>query len=192
MKWLLRYLDWIGEIMLPEKPDERSLRSARIMALILQLLSAVVIIGGVLIVSGARAAECRPFGYKTCTISGWCLNWCNEWENQQTGEKRSVPDAQVIKPVYRPPSLFAPPEYDYDYPGVMSIFRLRPERIREECHLNRDTLGCAYQYPGGARCDIWIVDDDELTRWRMPYDIVFRHEQAHCNGWKHDQPEILK
>jgi hypothetical protein len=158
---------------------------------------AALIAGLLLIASPANAAECRPFGYQTCAISGWCLNWCNEWENQQTGEKRGkfpdAPNAQVIKPVYRPPSLFPPPEYDYDYQGVMSIFRLRPERVREECHLNRETLGCAYRYAGGGRCDIWIVDDEELQRWRMPYEYVFRHEQAHCNGWKHEpRVEFLK
>jgi hypothetical protein len=47
MKLLLQYLDWIG-IMLPEKPDEHSL-PPRIMALNVQLLAAIVIIGCVLI-----------------------------------------------------------------------------------------------------------------------------------------------
>ena len=163
--------------------------------LVISLSSAVALS---LATGEASAEECRPFGYQTCSIVGWCLNWCNQWENAQTGEtKDRPPGAQVIQPVYRyvEPTRdwrLPPLKFDRDYEGVMSIFRLSPQRVREECNKsplvdpNRDVIACAYRYAGGGRCDIWMVDDDELKRRNTPYDIVFRHEQGHCNGWKHD------
>jgi hypothetical protein len=92
-------------IMLPEKLDERSLQYARIMALIMQLLAAIVIIGGMLIVAAHSASakeECRPFGYMTCSFTGWCLNWCNEWVEPRMEPKDDKAAVPIIKPVYRP------------------------------------------------------------------------------------------
>jgi hypothetical protein len=34
-------------------------------------------------------------------------------------------------------------------------------------------------------CTIWIVDDETLTKHRTDYEIVYRHERAHCNNWRH-------
>ena len=36
----------------------------------------------------------------------------------------------------------------------------------------------------GQRCDVWIVNDDLLKEHKMDYDIAWRHERGHCNGFK--------
>jgi hypothetical protein len=78
-----------------------------------------------LLAAPASAKDCRPFGYQTCSFTGWCLNWCNEWENQQIAEKG---DRLAINPIFRPGidpdipynprSTFLPPkEFDKPYPA---------------------------------------------------------------------------
>ena len=81
--------------------------------------------------------------------------------------------------------LKPPKEYDYPFNGVIKLIKVNRDNVWEECshsgkyRMRRDVAGCARVE--GNTCIIHIA---MLTKRAHVYDI-FRHEQAHCNGWKH-------
>ena len=88
--------------------------------------------------------------------------------------------------------IMPPTEFDHEYLGVMIVTRVDEEGIRVECHGLTPT-GCAQKRMEcwATKCDqaclVWIVYDDILNYQRYSYDVVYRHERAHCNGWHHDK-----
>jgi hypothetical protein len=46
-------------------------------------------------------------------------------------------------------------------------------------------LGCALIKRDS--CDVYIAYDDLLFAYRTSYDVMWRHERGHCNGWRHAQ-----
>jgi hypothetical protein len=85
----------------------------------------------------------------------------------------------------RHPSL-PPLQFDRKYEGRMFVHRGSMFEVKVACFRETDILGCAFRSFHGERCDVWIVNDEELERFKADYDIVWRHERGHCNGWKHE------
>jgi len=109
--------------------------------------------------------------------------------------------AQTLpEPIYNPRPLtpsyvewlrsvyYLPPvEFDHEYNGGLKIIRGTQQQLREAC-VNAFTpgsyaIGCALRYP--ASCIIYIVNDSVLQSLNWDYEIVLRHERAHCNGSQH-------
>ena len=93
-----------------------------------------------------------------------------------------------------------PAEYDHDYNGELIVLRTTRAAVAEACHSavtgdRATTLGCA-KITGYNKCTVWIASDDQQRGWN--YNLVLRHEVAHCNGWKHDEhgktitPQIIQ
>jgi hypothetical protein len=84
---------------------------------------------------------------------------------------------------------FLPPlEFDYPYPGELTIECGTKEYVVEQCRGISPTACTkrSNKVDGSAapQCRIIIVNDDELMRQQpYPYDIMLRHEVGHCNGW---------
>ena len=81
------------------------------------------------------------------------------------------------------PWMLPPTEFDYEYTGRMTITRGNEATIKTECW-DKTEVACAFRITAET-CYVWIVDDNILSRKRLSYDVVLRHERAHCNGWKH-------
>ena len=110
----------------------------------------------------------------------------------QQGPKRDNPMVQwpVVRREEPPRNKHLPPlEYDYPYAGKMFIYRGSLSEVRMHC-LNRQAIGCAYRSAVGAECHVWIINDDDLLPYDklldITYDVLLRHERAHCNNHKHD------
>lgn len=83
-----------------------------------------------------------------------------------------------------PPAL-----YDHPFDGPLTVVSRPVEQIGLMCRtaggfLAKDwalgaTYGCSFKVNG--RCYV-IVPSDVPDKLR---DQLFRHEQAHCNGWSH-------
>jgi hypothetical protein len=114
----------------------------------------------------------------------------------------------IIKPIWRPGidvetprnQALPPKEYDKPYTGLGAFIVRRGHEVdlRENCRTrsgkqmfhnddNRAALGCAMRgMPTEHDCTIYVANDYVLQRWRMTYEIVYRHERAHCNNAHHD------
>jgi hypothetical protein len=84
--------------------------------------------------------------------------------------------------------LLPPAEYDHDYDGELLLVRMAAEDISIVCKRalapgQTLTLGCSQSI--GRSCRVMIAKDEELKQHGLDYDIVYRHEVGHCNGWKH-------
>lgn len=85
-----------------------------------------------------------------------------------------------------PYSLLPPPEFDRPHPNLR-IWLVEPEEIDAACR--RFALGALFRVPyaiGGCA---------DIGNGKSPCNIIlprghseemFRHEQAHCNGWRHE------
>jgi hypothetical protein len=103
-------------------------------------------------------------------------------------------DAVLDRPLVAPThSKFLPPkEYDHEYDGKIIIERMSDPALRAACpgsfKPSNWALGCTKppSYPGGE-CIVRILDDAGLraTSWEKDYDIIYRHERGHCNGFRH-------
>jgi hypothetical protein len=154
-------------------------------------------IAAALVATSANAKNCPPFGYVTCSITKWCLNWCAEWEKPQTGDQGLDRDL-LFNPVLKFPEVvrhwaLPPLKYDHEFAGELILKRGTSTEVTAWCFRDHPVIGCAAPRNGGASCEVWIITDEELEKRKISWDIVFRHEQGHCNGWKHDpQPGILQ
>jgi hypothetical protein len=83
-------------------------------------------------------------------------------------------------------SLLPPPEYDRPYAGVLTVMVYDTVReVQEVC--GGPAVACAV--PMGGRCHIHIPRDYLIEDLYSTYDKVMRHEIAHCNGWRHEEPK---
>jgi hypothetical protein len=76
----------------------------------------------------------------------------------------------------------APPPaiYDHAYSGTKTVW-IEPlrdvQRLCRQLGINKDRIyGC--QFWLAKRCYLVIADVPEMQ-------AIYRHEQAHCNGWQH-------
>jgi hypothetical protein len=82
-----------------------------------------------------------------------------------------------------------PAQYDHSFDGTVVVASRTFEQVGVICRIAggfaaKDlalggTFGCSFKLHG--RCYV-IVPSDVPDKLR---DQVFRHEQAHCNGWIH-------
>jgi hypothetical protein len=82
-------------------------------------------------------------------------------------------------------NVIPPEEYDHPFPGVVKLTRSSSqEEIKSKCPASIFPyhLGCGGKRADGS-CAILMADDDTIKKHGWSVDIVFRHEQGHCNGW---------
>jgi hypothetical protein len=87
-----------------------------------------------------------------------------------------------------------PAEYDHPYVGKIIIERMTQAELRAACPgrftQGYTAMGCTdMPHHYGANCTMRILDDSGLKDigWLADYDIIYRHERGHCNGWIHHQ-----
>lgn len=86
------------------------------------------------------------------------------------------------------PEWNPPPEFDFPYPGEIDWKKYPQPKVVEECSKMSngkltalDRRGCS-KILSPTKCLIITVDKPYK---RATPEAVFRHEQGHCNGWKH-------
>jgi hypothetical protein len=85
-----------------------------------------------------------------------------------------------------------PKEFDHKYDGELTTRYMIPEDVHRQCAAamkpgNLPPLACTQAFQGPPKsCIIWMMTETELNKRGYSYDIVFRHERGHCNGWHHD------
>jgi len=112
--------------------------------------------------------------------------------------------AQTLpEPIYKPRPLtpdyvkwlrsmnyLPPPEFDREYKGELKVIRGSQGELRAACPNSfkpgNNAIGCAHLPREGFPCVIYILNDIGLQSINMDYEVVVRHERAHCNGWHHD------
>ena len=100
-----------------------------------------------------------------------------EWHAERMPIKVKLPPVNDLL-------IMPPAEFDREYTGNrLLITRVDEEGIRASCQ-GKTLTGCAYRI-SEQTCFVWIVYDDILNYQRYSYDVVYRHERAHCNGWHH-------
>src|SRR5262249_47462189 len=86
---------------------------------------------------------------------------------------------------------FLPPEeFDHEYHGTLTVFPIIDPTMLNFPRGCRTTVSCAYRdWRGPNTCAIWIADREEIERQGYSYDLVYRHEIGHCNGWHHNKQD---
>src|SRR5262245_2932748 len=90
-------------------------------------------------------------------------------------------------------AILPPVEFDHDnYPGVMTVTRLATEEeIRQTCasanFAGHRSMACNRRW-GMSYCFIYIVADEVLATVGLTYEVAYRHERGHCNGWAGNHP----
>ena len=86
-------------------------------------------------------------------------------------------------------SILPPPEFDHVFKGELTVKRGTQNDLRSACpnsfDPSRPALGCAKRLLDGQICVVYILNDIGLQMTGWDYEIVLRHEVAHCNGWRH-------
>jgi len=81
-----------------------------------------------------------------------------------------------------------PEEFDHEFKGELRIVRGTQQQLRAACpnsfNPGWNAMGCTRHIYD--ICTIYILNDAGLQAINWDYEIVLRHERAHCNGWKHD------
>lgn len=81
----------------------------------------------------------------------------------------------------------APPlQFDHTYTGKMIIRHGSPKKVDDMCRVRGQTgpgpWACTYMENLPGECTIWMPNKHAF------YDLIFRHERAHCNGWPPSHP----
>lgn len=74
--------------------------------------------------------------------------------------------------------IIPPEQYDHPYDGKLKVTYGDVQKVHELCH-SGSAAGCAYVH----KHDCLIILP---TTWPRLTDAYYRHERAHCNGWKHE------
>lgn len=94
--------------------------------------------------------------------------------------------------------IIPPVEYDHPYEGFLVVNRTSNlETTRERCNkaafphtLPRNAIACAVSFKAATTregfCLVFIPPDEVLAKYNISYDLAYRHEMAHCNGWPAD------
>ena len=107
----------------------------------------------------------------------------------------------VIEPPLKPKPMFPmalqeillpPKEFDHKYDGKLTVEYHSSKDIYLRCSNGNSQyrtgrmLGCTFRnFYGPDTCLVLIPTRDELEGYGWSYEIVLRHELAHCNGWSH-------
>jgi hypothetical protein len=92
-----------------------------------------------------------------------------------------------------------PVEYDKPFAGKYSEIRVGATVMGYVCPKTPwpVTLGCAVHDTQrdseritvpATECIVYIANDDILEKAGWSYDILMRHERAHCHGWPQSHP----
>ena len=85
--------------------------------------------------------------------------------------------------VLRQKDLLPPEEFDRAFTGRLFATRVNADKLKDVCPSTTKD-GCSYRI-GTQICTMYIVNDDVLHSHGYNYNLVYRHERAHCNGWRH-------
>ena len=80
--------------------------------------------------------------------------------------------------------LVPPSQFDHQYKGQIAVIEVKKQNVYGECgnpDLRRDVAGCAWVSDNGD-CIIIVATKSP----RANKEEIFQHEQAHCNGWRHE------
>jgi hypothetical protein len=140
----------------------------------------------------------------TALVATWLAgtSWNGQWLEPPNPP---VPNPTSIQGPPIPPSIEAnslsikpPPEFDYPFPGKLYISAENDfAQMIVGCQWTlpyRDIHGCA-RPPGWYTPGIGVMKQNEcmillvkreLMAQTYDYDMVIRHETAHCLGWRHE------
>ena len=147
-----------------------------------------------LLASGAHAGIDVPEYDREFTGKLYPSPWNGTWH--EPGAIPPMPKYIQAPPIART-SNAPPPEFDHPFKGKLYISAENDfEQMIVGCQWTvpyRDIHGCArppfWHTPGIGtmgpnECMILLVKRD-LMRQAFDYEDVIRHEQGHCNGWRH-------
>jgi hypothetical protein len=145
----------------------------------------------------------------TALVATWLAatgpgQWDGQWpvapQDQPCRQIDNCAPVEQVKPlptIVGPNSIMPPPEYDYPFKGKLYISAENDfAQMIVGCQWSlpyRDIHGCSrppgFYTPGIGRmkpdeCMI-LLAKRELIKGVHDYDMVIRHEQSHCNGWRH-------
>jgi hypothetical protein len=115
-------------------------------------------------------------------------------ELQIQRELQQAPQQRVIYNSRTP--LLPPEEYDHPYTGPsLKITVHTTEELREICYVYKQQwpnmksppVACTDRWPDG-RCHVHMNSPEVLKSLGTSWDVILRHEIAHCNGWPGDTP----
>jgi hypothetical protein len=88
-----------------------------------------------------------------------------------------------------------PLEFDKPFLGELILVRGNKDRMAAACPktIYPVTLGCSYRFMSGITgtnmvCLMIIADDSILKDAPYKYEVIYRHERAHCHGWPANHP----
>jgi hypothetical protein len=120
------------------------------------------------------------------------LHFCsNNWRNQMLKTTiiavlalSMLASAAHAKNVKR--SILPPPEFDHPYVGKIKVIRDSAWSLPCRPRSLSSRLGCAYPPDEtDEECVIYLAERGEIEEAGYTENAVWRHEIAHCNGWKH-------
>jgi hypothetical protein len=79
-----------------------------------------------------------------------------------------------------------PEQYDHPYKGQLVVQQAPIKLLRFLCRnapQGRLAIGCTFKLVDA--CYIYIANSVN----KIMYPQLFRHEQAHCNGWPNNHPQ---
>ena len=89
--------------------------------------------------------------------------------------------------------ILPPPEYECPYKGALHITRAPTTTdVRIACPGYKganEPLGCAVRTVDHAHCFVVLLEDKAIKARGYEPEDIYRHELAHCLGWKHDDSQ---
>ena len=82
--------------------------------------------------------------------------------------------------VYMSSPNLPPAQYDHEYKGPLFHWDVHIDVIRTMCK-GKNTIACAHRKNG--TCVVLMADRLRATPEKRA--AIWRHEMAHCNGWRH-------
>jgi hypothetical protein len=76
-----------------------------------------------------------------------------------------------------------PAEYDHPFKGTTNVLRVGPEIMGRMCPKSRFPVTLSCVYGSKDECAIIMLHDNLIREMGWTYEVVYRHEVGHCNGW---------
>ena len=95
-----------------------------------------------------------------------------------------MPASQLAAKIKRLPNILPPEQFDHPYTGLVIVHRLKTEGVMREICADIDAnvwLGCSYKLKHA--CLIVLAAEPVMRAYGITGNMVFRHEEGHCNGW---------
>jgi hypothetical protein len=97
----------------------------------------------------------------------------------------------LAAPALADPAVMPPAKYDGTWRGKVTVKHYGDLRLRWECRAPFPVYGCAY-LPAANHCVVYMLPVGTRTRARVIsrnfYNLMLRHEIAHCAGWHRSHP----